>query len=320
MKKRLMMIGAACLAAALTLAGCQSGPAPGGETVVAPKSLEEQKEMVLIPGGTFQMGSYRIDNEAPPHTVTISTFYIGKYEVTVGAFRAFMEASGYVTAAEIEGYSGFPGENAENGANWKNTKFSQTEEHPVVYVNFTDAVEYCNWLSEQEGLTPVYLINRDDTGPGKWGPLVNRVPGANGYRLPTEAEWEYAAKGGDGSPGNYTYAGSNKLGEVAWYLGNSKSSTHEVGRKLPNGLGLYDMTGNVDEWCWGWFDPYSKDAQTDPASPVVPREGENSFTILRGGAWFFGPEDLRMTFRHRLAAERRFDTVGFRVARSYQPE
>ena len=118
---------------------------------------------------------------------------------------------------------------------------------PVILLNWYDAVKYCNWLSEQEGFTPVYEIN---------GTNVSWNQSARGYRLPTEAEWEYAARGGSQSQG-YKYAGSNDVDEVAWYWINAEYTSHPVKGKKANELGLYDMSGNVLEWCWDWYGGYS---------------------------------------------------------------
>ena len=187
-----------------------------------------KEALVSIEGGNFNMGSYDGgDDTKPVHMVTLKSFSIGKYPVTQKEYE------------EVMGYnpSKFMGQN-----------------RPVDYVSWYDAIEYCNKLSEKEGLTPAYTIdksrqdynntNNDDNM--KWIVIWNRS--ANGYRLPTEAEWEYAAKGGKGSPGNFKYSGSNNINEVAWHKHNSGGTSHDVGTKKPNNLGLYDMSGNVDEW------------------------------------------------------------------------
>jgi formylglycine-generating enzyme required for sulfatase activity len=187
----------------------------------------------------------------------------------------------------------------------------------MYYVSWYDALVFCNKLSIAEGLTPAYRIN-GSTDPAAWGSVpsssnstwnaVEVVNGSTGYRLPTEAQWEYAAKGGNGSPGNYTYAGSNTVGDVAWYSGNSGSTTHAVGTKAPNGLGLYDMSGNVYEWCWDWYGSYSNNAQTDPSGA-----SSGSDRVKRGGYWSHSAKDVRSA--GRTYGNRGNNLLGFRLAR-----
>ena len=199
-------------------------------------------EMVWVADGSFQMGnpdsSAGWSDERPVHTVTLSGFYMGRTEVTQAQYQAVMGTN--------PSYSYGVGDN-----------------YPVYFVSWYDAVEFCNKLSASEGRTLAYTVD---------GTNVTWNRPASGYRLPTEAEWEYAAKGGDGSPGNYIYAGSNTVGNVAWYWNNipSQSSgnpgygTQPVGTKFPNGLGLYDMSGNVYEWCWDWYGSYTSGEQASP--------------------------------------------------------
>jgi len=229
-------------------------------------------EMIQIPGGSFEMGSnyiysyydlntgnfVNVNNEGPVHNVTLSSFYMGKYEVTLEQWVAVMSS---------------------NPSSFLGGKL------PVNSVSWYNAIVFCNKLSIIERLTPAYHIN-GNTDPSAWGSVpyssnstwdaVQIVSGSTGYRLPTEAQWEYAAKGGNGSPGNYTYSGSNNIDDVAWY----DDIAHDVGKKAPNGLGLYDMSGNVWEWCWDWADSYSSSAQTDPWGA-----SSGSRRVIRGGGW-----------------------------------
>ena len=252
-----------------------------------------KKELVRIEGGNFYMGSYDDgDAERPVHKVTLKSFSMGKYPVTQKEYEKVMGSNP----------SKFMGQN-----------------RPVDNVNWYDAVEYCNKLSEKEGLTPAYTIdksredynniNNDDYM--KWAVTWNRK--ANGYRLPTEAEWEYAARGGNGSPGEFEYSGSNNINEVAWYKDNSGGSTHDVGSKKPNGLGLYDMSGNVDEWCWDWYGRsyYADSPASDPAGP-----SSGSYRVARGGTWSYSSKFARSTLRNYGLPTllRHFD--GFRVVRN----
>ena len=199
--------------------------------------------MVFIKGGSFEMGDHLNEgdpSELPLHAVLINDFYIGKYEVTQAEWTNMM------------------------GSNPSNS-YGVGDNYPVYYVNWYDVIKYCNLRSLEEELTPCYTIN-GSPDPSDWGSVpVAQDPAwdavicnwsANGYRLPTEAEWEYAARGGIHSVDNYNYSycGSNILDEVGWYMYNADNTTHPVGTKPPNQLGLYDMSGNVRESCWDWLD------------------------------------------------------------------
>ncbi len=263
---------------------------------------------VLVEAGTFRMGSTGgDDDEKPVHRVTISrSFYMSKYEVTVEGFRRFVNDTGYKTTAERQGgawnWTGSEVEK-ETDANWRNLSFNQGEDNPVVCLSWYDAVEYCNWLSRREGLTPAYRIN---------GENVTWETSANGYRLPTEAEWEYAARGGNRSRG-YTYSGSDSAGDVGWYGDNSGDKTHPVGQKRPNELGLYDMSGNVWEWCWDRYDGdyYASSPSTDPIGP-----SSDSFRVFRGGSWLGVPEGLQADNRFGGRPSLGFIVLGFRPVRT----
>ena len=229
----------------------------------------------LVDGGTFQMGSTSGDSdEKPVHSVTVSSFYMCDHEVTQKEYRDVMGANP----------SRFSGDNL-----------------PVERVSWYDAVNYCNKLSVKEGLTPCYTINGNST-------TCNF--NANGYRLPTEAEWEYAARGGKKSNG-YTYAGSNSVGNVAWYYDNSGSQTHNVKTKAPNELGLYDMSGNVWEWCWDWKGSYSSGSQTNPSG-----SSSGSSRVKRGGSLDVISSSCRVAFRYYGGPSYAYDLLGFRVVRS----
>jgi len=271
----------------------------GDVTLYAKWDIESIYEMVFVPGGSFEMGnpSGGESNERPVHTVTLTGFYMGKYEVTQAQYQAVMGTNP----------SKFSGINL-----------------PVEQVTWYDALVFCNKLSIMEGLTPAYRIS-GSTDPAAWGTVptssnatwnaVEVVGGSTGYRLPTEAQWEYAAKGGNGSPGNYTYSGSNTVGDVAWYSGNVSygSGTKAVGTKAPNGLDLYDMSGNVVEWCWDWYGSYSSEAQTDPQGA-----SSGSNRVARGGSWGYPVGGVRSASRGRDAPILRSDGFGFRLVRPAQ--
>jgi len=234
--------------------------------------------MVYVEGGSFQMGSNdgEID-EKPVHRVAVSSFYIGKYEVTQKQWQAVM---------------------GNNPSNWKGDNL------PVEQVNWYDCVEFCNKLSRKEGLTPCY------SGSGS---SITCDWTANGYRLPTEAEWEFSARGGNQSKGD-TYSGSNTVGDVAWYGSNSGGKTHPVGQKQANEQGIYDMSGNVWEWCWDWYDSsyYGK----SPAASPKGADGGSS-RLLRGGSWNDNDRDCRVANRLDLSPGSRYGSLGLRIVRGY---
>jgi sulfatase modifying factor 1 len=219
-------------------------------------------EMVKIPGGSFTMGSNTeksFYDEKPAHLVTISSFSMGKYEVTYAEYKAFCLATGN----KID-YLWLP--------DW-----AGKDNNPVVMVYYRNAIEYCKWLSE--------------------------VTGKN-YRLPTEAEWEYAAGGG-----KHLYSGSDNINEVGWYRGNSNDRTKAVGKKKANGFGLYDMTGNVSELCSDWYGAYNAGDQTNPKGPY---SGE--WNVVRGGSWDNTEEDCQVKSRRGHANGDDFKPyIGFRV-------
>ena len=249
---------------------------PAASSAPVPQQSNTPQNMVYVEGGTFCMGSEngKYDNEKPVHEVTVSSFYMGKYEVTQAEYQAVMGSNP----------SDFKGNN-----------------RPVENVSWYDAVEYCNRLSKKEGLTPCY------SGSGK---NITCNWNANGYRLPTEAEWEYAARGGINKD-DYKYSGSNDINEVAWYEGNSGGKPHDVGTKKANSLGIYDMRGNVNEWCWDWYDGgyYSKSPRINPTGASA-----GSFRVRRGGCWYHDKTSIAERYFGFL--DERFEIDGFRVVRS----
>jgi formylglycine-generating enzyme required for sulfatase activity len=215
---------------------------------LSPIETVTNPNMVLINGGTFRMGA---NTNSTGVQTTVESFYISKYEVTVGEFRRFINSTGYIPTGETYGYevwiAQYPGVRHKNAPNpsWDNPYMEQDENHPVVLVSWYDAVEYCNWLSLQEGLTPAYrIIYTDNKVDIEW----NRS--ANGYRLPTEAEWEYACRAGSTT---IYYYGNTPDVNTGWYVENSNNTTHPVGTMPPNSWGLYDMQGNVSEWVQDWY-------------------------------------------------------------------
>jgi hypothetical protein len=210
--------------------------------------------------------------------ITVSDFYLDKYQLTQAGYQAVM------------------------GTN--PSYFGGNPNHPVEQVSWFKAIEYCNRRSLQEGLTPCYSYSTYGTNPDNW-PSGWNTSNANavnvscdfsaiGYRLPRESEWEYASRGGLQTHG-YTYSGSNDINAVAWYTSNSGSTTHSVGGKLANELGLYDMSGNVWEWCWEIY--------------------SGSYRVFRGGSWNYSANGCAVSIRFGSYATNGYNHVGFRVCR-----
>ncbi len=237
-------------------------------------------DMVFVQGGTFVMGSNESDDEKPIHKVYVNDYSMDKYEVTNAQFCQFLNEKGNQT---------------EGGVEWLELKseyckivkqgvryvpVSGYDNHPVIMVSWYGANAYAKWA---------------------------------GKRLPTEAEWEYACRGGSRSA-HYEYSGSNNADAVAWYDNNSGGQTHPVGTKQPNELGLYDMSGNVWEWCADWYDSgyYSKSPYENPTGPA---SGE--FRVLRGGSWNFNEDFLRCSYRFKYDyyPYYSYNYIGFRLVR-----
>jgi formylglycine-generating enzyme required for sulfatase activity len=248
-------------------------------------------EMVLVEGGTFMMGDEfgdLWDGCRPSHRVTLTyNFYIGKYETTFDEYDVFCEATGRSKPYDF---------------GWGRGTL------PVINVSWWDAIAYCNWLSIKNGLPKAY----DNSGNllDASGNVTTDITKVVGYRLPTEAEWEYAARGGK-HHSTYKYSGSDNVDAVAWYLNNSGFKTHEVGQKLPNELGIYDMSGNVWELCSDWYGNYSSSAQTNPYNSAT---GSNR--VNRGGYWYSDASYVRVAFRVNVSPTYAFYDLGFRICRT----
>lgn len=240
-------------------------------------------EMILVEGGTFSMGNdeSQFEDEYPEHDVTLASFYISKYEITIDLYRRF----GAVTGKRIpEGPDNFPA----YGISWE------------------DAVMFSNWLSNINGLERCYEISRD----GKHF-RAKFNPDANGFRLPTEAEWEFAAQGGNKTRYN-SYSGGEDPKEIAWYL-HSGNEIKPVGKKEPNELGIYDMSGNLMELCWDnyAYDYYENSPQDNPTGPEM-----SSSKVARGGSYRGSAENLRVSKRFTYAADKHDKTLGVRLVRN----
>ena len=227
-------------------------------------------DMVKVQGGTFLMGAVSGDtlaynDEKPQHSVTLSDYYICKYEVTQELWQAVM------------------GSTPTYNGGWTD-EYGKGDQYPAYRISWNDCDTFIQRLNAKTGLN---------------------------FRMPTEAEWEYAARGGNKSQG-YTYAGSNTIGDVAWYTDNSNSKTHVVMQNTANELGLYDMTGNVWEWCSDWFSSTYYSESAGASNPKGPSTG--SSRVNRGGSWNYDARDCRVSCRDYDDPDSRHSFLGLRLA------
>jgi formylglycine-generating enzyme required for sulfatase activity len=289
-------------------------------TVSASAQSKVPDAFVRINGGTFMMGSpanepEREDDEVQ-HQVTVSAFYMGKYEVTQGQYEAIMGNNP----------STFQDTNIWDGRESHKNK----DQRPVEGVSWYGILVFCNKLSMKDGLTPAYSIN-GKTDPAEWGEVpkessftwnaVRWNKNANGYRLPTEAEWEYACRAGSttayslGDTWNTDFGTVREVDEsgggpsIEWLL-YVDGTTDEVGSSSPNAWGLYDMHGNVWELCWDWYDDYSSEVKSNPVGSASGTE-----RVIRGGSWYYHQFGARSAFRGSAPPFHTSDSIGFRLAR-----
>jgi len=295
---------------------------------------EIPQNMVLVERGSFTMGDIwgnGAPTETPLSKVTFTyDFYIGKYEVTFDEYDEFFIDVGMQRPSDNSWGRG---------------------QRPVINVSWWEAISYCNWLSEKEGLPKAY--DSDGNFLDKNGKITTAPSKVVGYRLPTEAEWEYAARGGNESK-RYEFSGSANVSEVAWYCGNSgkdsldesqyysnegkwelvpnetpiryviysystfsdvrkenDNKTREVGAKVPNELGIYDMSGNVWEWCSDWHVEYSASPKTNPYNST-----DGSHRVVRGGSWYNYTAYVRVAYRNYFSPTYTDDDLGFRICRT----
>jgi len=254
-------------------------------------------EMLQIPAGTFNMGQADIADASPVRNVTLSAFRMSRFQVTQELFEA-------VTGTNPSHFHGGPGREPATG--------EIQGRRPVEMVTWFDAVEFCNLLSEREGFTPVYTITgrTPATGYPITAATVTVNWSANGFRLPTEAEWEYACRAGSTTQWSFGDTDTN-IDNYAWFSGNAGSITRQVGLKLPNAFGLYDKHGNVWEKCWDWHAIYV-DAPPNE-NPIGPVSG--TLRILRGGNWGAPAGDTRSALRFDVGSGSRNNGIGFRLVR-----
>jgi formylglycine-generating enzyme required for sulfatase activity len=272
-----------------------------------PKSSVLNPIMILIPAGSFEMGS-TIDysGEKPVHNVEISSFYTGKYPVTNESYCAFLNSEGNQMEGNVNWINIVSSKWCGILGGPKAGSFRVTQGYsnrPVVSVSWYGAVAYCNWLSEKAEYAPCYgPINNRGNDPSIW-------LSGKGYRLPTEAEWEYACRGGTDT---LYYWGDIIDGAYCWYQANSSGNHHEVGLKLPNSFGLYDMSGNVSEWCNDWYGPYPAATVKDPAGQL-----SGQARVPRGGSYCSGAFYCRSSSRSCSWPSALCNSLGFRLARSF---
>lgn len=305
MKRICSLLLAALLVGTMVSGGSQTPPEQSQQPTPPPSSSQQGQEeqpqipenFILVEGGTFSMGSpdseaWRSDDETQ-HTVTVSDFYMSAFEVTQAEYQA-------VIGSNPSAFSG--------------------DDLPVETVSWLDAIAYCNARSELEGLDPAYTVE---------GQTVTWNRSANGYRLPTEAEWEYACRAGTETPFNtetsISAEESNYWGHYPYLIednyfnqsnletrpGVYRETTVEVGSFQPNAWGFYDMHGNVGEWVWDYYGDYPAEAQTDPAGPE-----SGVLRVNRGGGWNDFAKNLRSAYRATLPQDSAVFNVGFRLVRN----
>ncbi len=238
---------------------------------------QQYPEMVFVKGGTFKMGSISGDkDESPVHSVTLSDYYIAKYEVTVAQYKQFCMETGrrFPSSPKNEWYEEHP-----NAAKWV-----WKDNYPIVNVTWRDAMLYCRWLSKKTG---------------------------ENYTLPTEAQWEYAARGGKKSK-RYKYSGSNDSKKVAWYdETTNEKGPKNVGQLSPNELGIFDMSGNAWEWCKDYFGKYPSTHQHNPTGAE-----KSPYRVVRGGSWYYVEYLSRLTARDGPEYFYTNFNYGFRVVKN----
>jgi len=300
------------LALILSFTACGGGGGGGGESAL-------EIEMVRLNNdgsASFSMGQSGISGATPVRTVKLTQgFYMSKYQITQKQWEDVM---------------GTTIDDQEATTSWG--LYGKGVNHPMYYVNWYEAIVFCNKLSIEEGFSPAYEIQKESdttvwsTNPADWDAVptssnsrwnaVRIVASSTGYRLPTEAQWEYACRAG--ATGDYGLSedkvneiNSTTLGNYAWYSDNSDGKTHAVRGKKPNAWGLYDMHGNVWEWCWDWHGTYVDSPPNE--NPLGASSG--SLRVVRGGSWYDSAVYLRSAIRSYVFPYGRDNDFGFRLVR-----
>ncbi|MGN0739894.1 MAG: formylglycine-generating enzyme family protein [Treponema sp.] len=294
----------------LILSACQQPSSGGGNT-----ASNNGTTPTSVPAGFVKVAGMKIEG-TETWTPTSRVFISGR-TLTI---RDLIVCDHEVTQAEYETYCKYGGSNPKES-------YGLGDNYPAYYVSWYDAIVYCNLRSMAEDLTPVYAIS-GETDPKKWTGIsgtngkyccsytssnstwdgITYDTTADGYRLPTEAEWEYIAR--EANTSSTTYSGSGNIEDVAWYTSNSSSTSHEVKGKTANSLGIYDMSGNVREWCWDWYNSSIGSSTPDTGS------GSGDLRVKRGGSWYDNAYVAASCSRYRISPDCRSSILGYRVVRS----
>jgi len=280
--------------------------------------IVEAENLIFVEGGFYLMGDHYNEgwsDELPVHSITVDNFFIGKFEITHTEFIEFLNDAEVEPDGSYNGYDIIDMDDTNCAIVYSDDSFVfnsigiiSSSECPIINVSWYGACEYSNWLSETNNLTPSYTIDNDN---------VECAFEASGFRLATEAEWEYACRGGVSWTDDYRYSGCHEwidFSDYGWFNYNSASQLHPVGEKLPNQLGIFDMSGNVYELCWDWFS--SSYYEVSPShNPTGPDSG--SYHVSRGGDWNDDAQFCRSSARFSSYPYNTGGYLGFRLVKSY---